>query len=168
MQITPEEIESVEEIGTLDGNKVRLLRTRGGWYCATGRKKGSLQDEALAAGSHGAIVKFNLEKQNPGYQPTLMKSESLLNPTIVMDHSHLLDSDLIKSGHDIYSVQTGQNIEFQITKHDIKIGSMSSIIEDGNIKVKELSISPEFKTVLAIATAEKAFNCGISSLESSK
>ena len=114
MQITPEEIESVEEIGTLDGNKVRLLKTRGGWFCATGRKKGSLQDEALAAGSHGAIVKFNLEKQNPGYQPTLMKSESLLNPTIVMDHSHLLDLDLIKSGHDIYSIQTYEKIRLRV------------------------------------------------------
>lgn len=166
MNITPSEIADIQEIGMLDGNKVSLIRTRGGFFIAAGKKRGKTLDEALSAGSHSAIVKYNLEKMYPTFQPTLMKSEASLSPAIVVKHSHFLSEDLKKSGHDIYSVQSGANIEFQITKQDIKIGSANATLRDNSVVVSYyLNIPQEFVPALAGATAEKALSCGTSSVK---
>lgn len=161
MQISPNEISEIEEIGMMNGAAVKIIRTKGGFFIAVGRQQGKMVDEALSAGSHPAIVKYNLEKQYPAYQPSLMKSESYLNPAIVTKHSHYLSEDLKKSGHDIYSVQIGQNIEFQITKQDVKIGSAVGTLKGEYLMVEqEMNIAKEFSHALAGATAEKALSCG--------
>lgn len=160
MQITANEIDSIEEAGMMNGNAVKLLRTKGGFYIAVGTPHGKMREEALAAGSHPAIVKHNLEKMYPGFQPMLMKSETSIAPTIVTKHSHFLSEDLKKSGHDVYSVQSGTNIEFQVTKHDIKIGSIQATLEKDAIVVNDMKVSKEFSHALAGATTEKAIACG--------
>lgn len=160
MQITPNEIESIEDVGMMNGHAVKLLRTKGGFHIAVGRQQGKNQDEALAAGSHPAIVKYNLEKQYNGFQPALMKSEVSLAPAVVTKHSHYLSEDLKKSGHDVYSVQSGTNIEFQITKHDVKIGSIQTTLERDALVVNDMKVSKEFSHALAGATTEKALSCG--------
>lgn len=160
MQITPNEIDSIEEAGLMHGMPVKLLRTKGGFWIAVGTLNGKKKEEALAAGSHPAIVKYNLEKQYPAYQPALMKSEISLNPAVVTKHSHYLSDDLQKSGHDVYSVQSGTSIEFQVTKHDIKIGSVQATLEKDAIVVNDMNVSKEFSRALAGATTEKALSCG--------
>ena len=166
MKLQPSEIDQVEDIGMLNGHPVKLIRTRGGYHIALGRGINKNQDEALTAGSHSAIVKFNLEKQYPAYQPTLMKSEASLNPVNVTKHSHFLTEDFKKSGHDIYSVQSGQNIEFQITKYDVKIGSANATLKDNSMTVKyDMVVPKEFANALAGATAEKAMSCGTSNVK---
>ena len=161
MQIAPNEIESIEDVGMLNGAPVKILRTKGGFHIAVGRQNGKQIDEALAAGSHPAIVKYNLEKQYVGYQPSLMKSEGSLNPAIVTKHSHYLSEDLKKSGHDVYSVQSGQNIEFQITKQDVKIGSATGVLRGDSLMLEQkMDMPKEFSHALAGATAEKALACG--------
>lgn len=160
MNITPNEIESIEDAGMMNGFAVKLLRTKGGFHIAVGRQLGKAQDEALAAGSHPAIVKYNLEKQYPGFQPIMMKSEISISPAVVTKHSHYLSEDLRKSGHDVYSVQSGTNIEFQVTKHDVKIGSVQTTLEKDAIVVNQMSVSKEFSHALAGATTEKALACG--------
>lgn len=165
MQITPNEIDSIEDAGLMNGEPVKLIRTKGGFWIATGKPRGKFRDEALAAGSHPAIVKYNLEKQYPDYQPALMKSEALISPAVVTKHSHFLTEDLKKSGHDIYSVQNGANIEFQITKHDVKIASAEAVLRDNAVMVRhEMNIPKEFAGALAGATAEKALSCGTSNV----
>lgn len=166
MQITPNEIDSIEEAGDLNGKPVKLLRTKGGFWIAVGTPNGKLKEEALAAGSHPAIVKYNLEKQYAAaYHPSLQKSEASINPAVVTKHSHFLSEELQKSGHDIYSVQSGANIEFQITKHDIKIGSANAVLRDNAVMVRhDMDIPKEFAKALAGATAEKAIACGTSSV----
>ncbi len=160
MQLTPNEIDSIEEAGILDNEPVKLLRTKGGFWIAIGKPKGKRKDEALAAGSHPAIVKFNLEKQFPDFQPSMMKSEHFSDNVIVERHSHFLSDSLRKSGHDIYSVQDGDNIEFHITKQNSKISSINGILEKGVIVIKELKVGKEFARGLAGATTEKAISCG--------
>lgn len=160
MNITPDEISEIEDIGLMHGNPVRLLRTRGGFYICVGTPQGKNKEEALAAGSHPAIVKYNLEKQYTGYQPALQKSEISMNPAVVVKHSHFLSEDLRKSGHDVYSVQAGTNIEFQVTKHDIKIGTVQATLEKDSIVVNNMQIGKEFSHAMAGATAEKALSCG--------
>lgn len=161
MQITPNEIESIEDAGELDKNPVKMLRTKGGFWIAVGKPKGKYKEEALAAGSHPAIVRFNLEKQYPNFLPAMMKSEASLNPAVVSKHSRFLSEELMKSGHDVYSVQTGSNIEFQVTKHDVKVGTVSASLESDAMVVKDMNIPKEFSHALAGATAEKALSCGV-------
>jgi len=160
MNITPNEIESIEDVGMMNGAPVKMLRTKGGFHIAVGRNQGKMVDEALAAGSHPAIVKYNLEKQYLAFQPAMMKSEISLNPAVVTKHTHYLSEDLKKSGHDLYSIQSGTNIEFQITKHDVRIGSVQTTLEKDAIVVNKMDISKEFAPALAGATTEKALSCG--------
>ncbi|NJO48119.1 MAG: hypothetical protein HC840_00220 [Leptolyngbyaceae cyanobacterium RM2_2_4] len=160
MNITPNEISEIEEIGTMNGLPVKLLTTKGGFRIAVGRNQGKQVDEALAAGSHPAIVKYNLEKQYAAFQPAMMKSEVSMSPAVVVNHSHFLSEDLKKSGHDVYSVQSGTNIEFQITKHDIRVGSIQTTLEKDSLVVNKMDMSKEFSHALAGATTEKALSCG--------
>lgn len=160
MQITPNEIDTVEDAGILDKSPVKLIRTKGGFWIAVGKPKGKLQEEALAAGSHPAIVKYNLEKQYPGFQPSMMKSENFNDAVVVEKHSHFLSDILRKSGHDIYSIQSDSQIDFHITKHNVKVSSVTSHLEDKNLVFKELKIGKEFTRALSGATVEKAVSCG--------
>lgn len=159
MKITANEIHSVEEAGMLDGNPVKLIRTKGGFWIATGKPKGKLSDEAIAAGSHPAIVKFDLEKRFPTFQAAMMKSEAFSDNSIVGKHTHFLSDDLRKSGHDIFSVQEGLNVAFHITKHNLNVASVNGVIENDYLIIKELSIPKEFARGLAGAAVEKATSC---------
>lgn len=160
MKLTSNDILTVHEIGTINKNPVKLLRTKGGYWIAVGRKKGSVSEEPLGAGSHSAIVKFNLEKQYPDFEPVLVKSESGFEP-IVEKHSHFLNEDLKKSGHDIYSIQTGNDVEFQITKNNLKISGVNGKIDIDYLSLNNLSIPKQFTKALAGATVQKAVSCNV-------
>lgn len=162
MQITANEIDIIEDAGTLNNLPVKLIRTKGGLWLAVGRPKGKMSEEALTAGSHPAIVKFNLEKQYPDFQPAMMKSEHFLETTIVDKHSHFLSDELRKSGHDVYSVQNGIDIEFQITKHNSKVASVKGTLENDAIVIKDMNVGKEFSRALAGATVEKVVSSGAS------
>jgi hypothetical protein len=155
MNISPEEIDSIEEAGFLDNSPVKLIRTKGGFYIAVGKPKGKNREEALSAGSHPAIVKFNIEKQYPSFMPNMMKSESAM-PSVVEQHSHFLSDDLRKSGHDIYSVQSGPSIDFHVTKHNMKVSTIQGNLVEDVLVLSELSIDKKFARALAGATTEKA------------
>jgi hypothetical protein len=159
MNITPNEIHSIEEAGMLDNAPVKMIRTKGGFWIGIGKPKGKAREEALAAGSHPAIVKYNIEKAYPQFQPTLMKSEDSVNPT-VDQHSHFLSDELRKSGHDIYSVQTNEKIEFHVQKHGERIGTATGSLRGDTIVFEELKMPKEFARALAGATIEKAMACG--------
>ena len=160
MNLTPNDISDVSDIGLLNNNPVKLIRTKGGFFIAIGKKKRDGQDEALAAGSHGAIVKYNLEKQFAGFQPAMAKSESGIEP-IVSKHSHFLNDDLRKSGHDIFSIQTGNAVEFQITKHNSTLASATGYIDSDNLSINDLNIPKEFVKAMAGSTLEKAISCKV-------
>jgi hypothetical protein len=160
MDITPNEIASIEDAGTLNGHPVQLIRLKGGFWVATGKPRGKYRTEAIAAGSHPAIVKFNIEKTYPDYQPALMKSENFVEG-IVEKHSHFLSEDLRKSGHDIYSVQEGPSIDFHITKQNIKLASVSGVVENNFVVISDLNIPKEFSRGLAGAAVEKAASCNL-------
>lgn len=153
MNIRPEDIDTIESAGMLDGEEIKLVRSRGGFWMACGRKG------VLAAGSHPAIVKHTLGKMHPNFQPVLCKSESLGTESVVDRHSHFLSDELRKSGHDIYSIQTGTEIEFQITKHNIKVASVPSHIMNDTLVIDQLKFPKEFSRAMAGAATEKALAC---------
>jgi hypothetical protein len=160
MQITANEIDRVEEVGTLDSQPVKLVRTKGGFWVAIGRKRGKFSEEALAAGSHPAIVKYNLEKQYTGFQPAMMKSEGAVEP-IVEKHSHFLSDDLRKSGHDIFSIQTDSVVEFQVTRQNAHVAGVNGSLDKDHLVLGDLSIPKEFGKAMAAATVEKAISCSV-------
>jgi hypothetical protein len=160
MQITANEIDNIEEVGMLHGNSVKMVRCKGGFYIALGRKKGKVSEEALSAGSHPAIVKYHLEKQYPEYQPNMMKSEGQVNP-IVISHSHFLANDLRKSGYDIFSIQTGPSVEFYITKLNANVAVVPASLVENQLFIEELNIPKEFAKSMAGSTLEKAIACKV-------
>lgn len=159
MNITPDQIDSIDNIGTLDGNPLKMVKLIGGFYVCVGKPKGKFQEEALGAGSHPAIVKYNIEKQYPGVEITMMKSELLSDGSIVDKHSHFLSSDLRKSGHDIYSIQSGLNINFYITKQNMNIATVEGKLEKNSITIEKLDFPPQFSKGMAGASIEKAMAC---------
>lgn len=161
MNITPNEVDTVEDAGMLDGSPVKMLRTKGGFWMAIGKPRGRYKDEAIAAGSHPAIVRYQLEKQFPTFQPVLQKSENMEDLSKVEKHSHFLSDSLRKSGHDIFSIQTGDKVEFQITKQNMKVHSIESFVKNGALEFGKMSFGKEFIRALAGATAEKALECGV-------
>lgn len=160
MQIKPNEISSVEESGMLNGSPCKLIRTKGGFWIMVGRKKKNSSEEALAAGSHPAIVKYNMEKQFSDFQPSLMKSEGFVEP-IVEKHSHFLSEDLRKSGHDIFSIQTGPLVEFQITKQNAHVAIVNGNLDEDHLLIQTLNMPKEFSKAMAGATVEKAISCKV-------
>lgn len=160
MRITPDEISNIEDIGTLNKKPVKLIKLKGGFHVAIGRKKGSINEEALGAGSHPAIVKYNLEKQYPDFEPIMMKSEGFNEP-IVEKHSHFLSEELRKSGHDIFSIQDGPEVEFQVTKHNANIATIKGVLDEYHLFLPELKFPKEFTKAMAGATTEKAISCKV-------
>ncbi len=156
MQVTPNEIDSIEEAGMLNGSPVKMIRTKGGFWICVGKPKGKYREEAIAAGSHPAIVKYNVEKQFPDFQPALMKSEYFIENTVVEKHSHFLSEDLRKSGHDVYSVQNGDQIEFHVTKHGLKVFCVEGYKNDKSVGLKKAQFPAEFARALAGAVIEKS------------
>ena len=165
MNITPNEIAQVEEIGSLDSSPVKMIKTKGGFWIAVGKPRGKLKEEAIAAGSHPAIVKYNMEKQHPEFQPSLMKSEMYNDGANVDKHSHFLSDDLRKSGHDIYSVQEGHKIEFHVTKHNVRVQEVGATLVGGEMKINEIKMGKEFARAMAGAVTEKATAVKASSIK---
>jgi hypothetical protein len=164
MNISPEEIDTIEEAGTLDNNPVKLIRTKGGFWIAVGQPKGKSRSEALGAGSHPAIVKYNIEKQYPTFQAHMMKSEFGQTET-VEKHSHFLSEDLRKSGHDIYSVQNGPNIDFHVTKHNMKVSTINGSLLEDSLVISKLDLDKQFARAMAGAATEKALASGASKIK---
>lgn len=159
MDIKADEISNVEEAGMLDKHPVKMLRTKGGFWIAVGKPKGKHKEEALGAGSHPAIVKYNLEKQYPGFEPALMKSEMFNDSAIVEKHSHFLSDELRKSGHDVYSVQDGKEVEFHVTKLNANVATAKGTLESDALVFKGPAFPKEFARAIAGAATEKAVSC---------
>lgn len=164
MQISPSEIDTMEEIGNLNGSPVKLIRTKGGFWICLGRKPNRDRDEAIAAGSHPAIVKYNLQKQYPEFQPSMRKSETFQDASVVEKHSHFLSVPQRDAGYDVYSVQTKNKIEFQITKIQSRVHSVEATLVKSELIFKDITVSKDFARALAGATAEKAQSCGITKM----
>jgi len=160
----PSDIDKVEDAGMMNGQKVKLLRGKGGLWLATGILKGQQAPSVLGAASHPAILKFNLEKQYPEFQPSMLKSESF-NDALVDKHSHFLSNDLRKSGHDVYSVQNGPSVEFHVTKHNVKVSTINGSIVNDALVVTELNMDKKFSRALAGAATEKAISCNVSKIK---
>lgn len=136
IELKPSEISSVDSIGNLDGEDVKLVRTLGGLYVAVGKPRGKNKEEVLSAGSHPAIVRFNIEKSFKGFQPSLMKSEAGMEP-MVATMSHLLPSDMFKGSYDIYVVKNNLDFEVMLTKNHIEVINYKASVSGDDLVVQK-------------------------------
>lgn len=158
MNLRPEDIDMIEDAGMLDGQTIKLARTSGGFWMAIHNGK------VISGGSHPAIVKHSISKMFSNFQPVMCKSEAF-SDAIVDKHSHFLSEDLRKSGHDIYSIQNGQDIEFQITNYNLKIASIPAILKDDSLVLSNINMPKQFSRAVAGAATEKAFSCKSKKIE---
>jgi len=155
IEIHPSEIESVDSIGDLDGEKVKLVKTKGGLYLAVGRPKGKNKEEVIAAGSHPAIVMYNIEKSFTSFQPYMMKSESG-EESVVSGMTDLLPSKMIDKGYDLYVIKKSNEVDFILTKSQIEVLKYSGKLVDSDLvlsKTDKIITKDLIPVVSAVSTA---------------
>jgi len=165
--IRPEEIDSVEEIGMLDGEAVKMITTKGGLKIAV---KTGAKGACLGSASHPAILKYNIEKSHKGYSPMLAKSD--LTDEVVTGLSDYLPQGLHKAGCDLYSLsKSDSNVKtyvftksgIDLTTYHAEIVGDSMVVSNINAKSKEaLALAANS---VAEAIARDAANSGCSFLE---
>jgi hypothetical protein len=131
MILKPSEIDKVETIGEMDGEPVEMIRTLGGLFVAVGKPKGKKQKEVLAAASHGAIAKYNVEKNFREFRPSLQKSERFEPETIGL--TELLPKKLIEAGHDLYLIKNESSLDFVLTKNSLEVNKIVGTFSDDSL-----------------------------------
>jgi hypothetical protein len=122
MDIKANEIESVETIGELNGEDVKILKTFGGFHMAVGKKKvGKKDPEVLAAGSHPALVSHQLTKEyEDGFKPKICKSEGERLPN-VEDVTQKLRKNLTDDGLEAYILEKDGKFDFIISRFGVDV-----------------------------------------------
>lgn len=166
MDIQPNEVESVKTIGNLNGDEVKVVKTYGGFYVAVGKKKRtSKKSEALAAGSHQALVAHQLGKEyGSDFEPAIFKSEQDQLEK-VESKTEYLPSDVIAKGVELYTLSKGSKIDFVLYKRGITLGHYVAEVEDQALVIKSANFNKEamvgnasdnsFRTAKAMALAFK-------------
>ena len=163
MKILENDIASIEPFGMLDGRPVNLVATKGGLQMATHTdSKGN--ESVIGAASHRAILCYTLEQRFSNFQPMIMKSEKGIRLN-ADSHSHFLTDDLRKSGHDIFSVQNGQYLDFYATKLNVELGRISAHIGPDKILLVMGTVPKEFKDGVIAAISEKALCSGVKNVK---
>ncbi len=162
MKIDNNDIASIEPFGLIDGKPVSLVKTKGGLNLATMTDRNG-SETVLGAASHQAILCYSVEKRFPSFQPMIMKSEGLR--LHAESHSHFLSDELRKSGHDIYSIENGNDIEFYVTKQNIKVASINGSKKDTYLQIQSPIIPKEYFDAICGAVSEKALSSGLNSVK---
>jgi hypothetical protein len=162
MDIQPNEVESVKTIGNLHGDEVKIVKTFGGFFVAVGKKKKTAKkSEALAAGSHQALVAHQLSKEyGSDFEPAIFKSEQDQLEK-VETKTEYLPAEMIAKGVELFTLSKGNKVEFVLYKHGITLGEYSGEIENKTLVIKQggfthkEAIVEGFKTAKAMSRAVK-------------
>jgi hypothetical protein len=117
MQLFPSEIKSIDDMGELDSEPVKMVSTIGGFYLAVGKKHG--KDFVLGSASHPAILRHSIKKSYSSFKPSLMKSET--DNAEVVERTQILPQELKKSGHELFEIEELGSTRFSLTKHSKEI-----------------------------------------------
>ena len=150
LEISPSDIEKIEEIGELEGYPVKLIKTTGGFYIAIGKKKGKIQP--LATASHAAIAKFMCEKMCPDFKPSIMKTEGFKEK--VVDFSSSLNKNIFDRGYSLYSVQESDHIHRIVLNHHYAEVASVGMEVDGE---KAYMDTPTFNSEYRVSGLRKSF-----------
>jgi len=131
MNLKKEDISQIIDVGTLNGDKVKLLKTWGGLNVLVGKKtKHSKEPDTLAAASHRGLALYQLEKEyGSDFQPNIMKSESEQIENIKEYSSNLSDN------LNIFSLEKNNNVDFVVAKNGIILSTYNCEIQKNEIKL---------------------------------
>jgi len=143
--IDPKEVDTIDDAGTIDGKKVKIIKTIGGLHIACfGKEKG--KEEIVAYASHPAITKHQLTKRyGSRFHQIMEKNESGVQE-MAISYSKNLPQSLIDGGYDVFCLKKGIEASFMVTCDNMEI--LKSEINDVNIEkviVKNSSKMKEFK-----------------------
>ena len=146
MDIKPEEVKEIRVIGRLYGDDVKLVTTFGGFVVAIGRKeRGSNKSEALAGGSHVALVDFQLSKRfKDSYEPVLAKSESEQLAKIE-DCSNFLPQNLQDHGLGLYILSKSNDLTFIVDKFGVTLGEYKTENCNNQLVIKNHRFNQELR-----------------------
>lgn len=159
MHISPSEIKSIKNMGTLHDEDVKLIATKGGLFLALGKKnKDKKGHEPLAAASHPALVIHQVEKQyKKDFQPALNKSEHEQMPQVTE-----FDSEI--RGASVFSLKKNNELDIIIAKTGIELCKCSCEISDDCLTIKNVQYKSDMdldmlkselnKSIVRIAKAE--------------
>jgi hypothetical protein len=162
MKILENEIATIQPFGILDGKPVKLVTTKGGLNLATSLDSRG-QEQVLGAASHQAILCYTIEQRFPNFQPMLMKSEGI--KLEAESHSHFLTDSLRKSGHDIYSIQNSNDVEFYLTRQNIRVNSIKGSVQGDTLVVSGPTYGDSNWDSFSKAISEKALSIGLSKVK---
>ena len=161
MEIQPHEVESVKPLGKLFGDDVKLVKTQGGFNIAVGKKKkNSRKAEALAAGSHPAIVSHQIAQEfGSNFQPIVAKSEQDQLEK-VEEKTEYLPRHVIERGVKLYTLSKNNNLEFILYKHGLTLGRYEGEKESDKFVIKkhefnDKAFKPDKQTAEAFSRAIK-------------
>lgn len=165
MDIRPEEIKSIKSIGTLNGDEVKLIHLHGGFNVAIGKKnKEAKKAEALAAGSHPAIVSFQLEKEfKKDFAPAIHKSE-ISQLEKVECYNNVVSNDLVTKGIEVYTLSKDHVIDFVVTNQGIDLGVCRTRVEGDVLKIYDTNVTDSnypVETLIGKAIIKKAEKMGL-------
>ena len=133
--IRPEEIDDIFEIGEINGNSVKAIKTIGGFYAAT-MKDHAGKDQVLAGGSHPALVKFSLKKKfGNNWHPILNKSEGAKEEQVV-EKTHLLPKNLIDSGFNMNAVISDTEVSVVVDRFGVEVMTQTHLIKSDTLEVQ--------------------------------
>ena len=141
MDIKPDEIKKIKVVGDLNGDKVKMLVTKGGFHLFVGKKKASSKKtEALAASSHQAIGMHQLEKEFSDFKSIINKSEDEIQEKL-NDCTEYLPNTLIKNGYELYTLKKHNDINFIMCQHGINVMDYTGKITDNELELFKNSIT---------------------------
>jgi len=170
MVIQESEIKEIKTIGTLNGQDVKVIITKGGFCAGLGLKRPNSQPEALAAAAHPGIVKYQIEKAyGSAFKAALCKSESQQSYD-VEDKTHTLPEMVKKAGFELYVLSKSNEVDFIISKNGISIAKYETYLADNQLVISKYEfkdfISPNrfVSDVLGKTIADKAKQLGATSI----
>lgn len=173
MEILPNEVESVQTVGSLFDDDVKIIKCIGGFHVAVGRRsKRHKTAEALAAGSHPALVTHQLHKQfGSDFQPAIMKNESEKLPSVEEKTIHL-SSNHIQSGLELFTLQKDNNIQFIVSKHGVDVCKYEARVDGDKLLVHDkffnkniMNPNRELANSIAKSMGDKLYELNLSTIE---
>ena len=154
MQIKPEEVEEVKVIGRLFGDDVKMVKTKGGFHVAMGKRDiNSKKADALAAGSHGALVSYQLEKMHgQNFEPSIFKSEADQLPK-VEEKTELLPIEAQNAGIELFILNKSNTMDFVMCKHGLELAKYETEYTSEELVIKNHSFRSSLSPNKFIAEA---------------
>lgn len=161
--VQPNEIEEVTDIGELGGAPIKLVKTIGGLFIATGLLNGKTQPEVLASGSHRGIVKYSLEKKYGGVATfNLAKSSNPEAP--IRDYTEKLSENMQKHGFELLTSRGASGVVAFLNKDGLDVSQYVAIQKGEEFFLQEPIFSriPEAKMAQAFGVTSSALNAILS------